>query len=75
LALWRFVHTKGDEAMTKDVKSAVQSVRRSGLELVPRRKRTGKLATERDFAKLDWKPWKHLRPSESPSISRDDGDS
>jgi hypothetical protein len=59
--------------MSKDVKSALQSIRRSGLELVPRRRRAGKLATERDFAKLDWKPWKHppdLSPSE-PLPSRE----
>jgi hypothetical protein len=30
----------------------------SGLELVPRKKRRGRLATARDVAKLDWKPWK-----------------
>jgi hypothetical protein len=67
LALWHLSTTRKDEAMLKDVNSAVKSVRCSGLELVPRRKRTGKLATERDFAKLDWKPWKHppdLSPSE-----------
>jgi hypothetical protein len=40
-------------------KSTVQSVRRSGLELVPCGKPKGKLASARDFAKLNWKPWKH----------------
>jgi hypothetical protein len=42
--------------MTKH--SAVLAVKRSGFELVPKRKTRGKLATERDFAKIDWKPWK-----------------
>jgi hypothetical protein len=50
--------------MTQKEDSSVLSVRRSGLELVPRRKRSGRLATKRDYAKLDWKPWKR-----SPDMS------
>jgi hypothetical protein len=41
--------------------SAVSAVKRSGFELVTTKesgKGNGKLATERDFAKIDWKPWK-----------------
>ena len=34
------------------------SVVQSGFELVPKRKARGKIATERDFAKADWEPWK-----------------
>jgi hypothetical protein len=44
--------------MTRQVKSKVSAVRHSGLELVPRAKPKGKLATARDVAKLDWSPWK-----------------
>jgi hypothetical protein len=36
-------------------------VRHSGFELVAKRPRKGKLATEADIAKLDWKPWKQPR--------------
>jgi hypothetical protein len=38
--------------------SAVSKVKQSGFELVPKRKPRGNLATERDYAKIDWKPWK-----------------
>jgi len=38
--------------------SAISRVPRSGLELVPKRKPRGKLATQHDYAKIDWKPWK-----------------
>jgi hypothetical protein len=44
--------------MTLQTQSAIRSVRRSGLELIPERKRRGKLATAKDLAKVDWKPWK-----------------
>jgi hypothetical protein len=44
--------------------SKVSAVRLSGLELVPRAKLKGKLATARDVAKLNWKPWKR-----SPDMS------
>jgi hypothetical protein len=43
--------------LTKNPRSAVSSIRRSGYELVPRRKRRGKLATYRDIAKMDFRPW------------------
>jgi hypothetical protein len=39
--------------------SAVQSVRRSGLKLVPQGKCIGRLASAKDLAKMNWKPWKH----------------
>ncbi len=45
--------------MTKH--SAVAAVKKSGFKLVPTKesgKGKGKLATERDYAKIDWKPWK-----------------
>jgi hypothetical protein len=48
-------------------RSAVSSVVSSGFELVPKRKSRGKLATERDFAKVDFKPWtrdKGMGPTE-----------
>jgi hypothetical protein len=44
--------------MTQQPQSAIKSVRRSGLELIPQIKRRGKLATAKNLAKLDWKPWK-----------------
>jgi hypothetical protein len=48
-------------------RSAVSAVIHSGLELIPKRPRKGKLATLDDFAAIDWKPWKRpkeLRPGE-----------
>jgi hypothetical protein len=39
-------------------RSAVSRVRRSGLELVRRKPRKGKLASERDYARMKFKPWK-----------------
>jgi hypothetical protein len=49
--------------------SAVTAIQQSGFELVPKRKTRGKLATERDLAKLTWTPWKpeedgKLQPSD-----------
>lgn len=45
-------------AMSKHCrKSRVSTVKDSGYELVRRSKPTGKLATMRDYAKIDWKPW------------------
>ena len=38
--------------------SRVSEVQRCGLDLVPTRKRSGKPATMRDYAKIDFKPWK-----------------
>jgi hypothetical protein len=38
--------------------SATSKVKKSGLDLVPTRKSRGKLATMRDYAKIDFKPWK-----------------
>jgi hypothetical protein len=38
-------------------RSAVSDVLLSGYDLKKRRKPTGKLATMRDYAKMDWKPW------------------
>jgi len=38
-------------------RSGVHSVRLSGYDLVPTRKRTGKPATTHDYAKVAWKPW------------------
>jgi hypothetical protein len=38
--------------------SAVSQVQKCGLDLVPTRKSRGKLATMRDYAKIDFKPWK-----------------
>jgi hypothetical protein len=37
--------------------SAVSQIEKSGLELVPIRKNRGKLATMRDYAKIDFEPW------------------
>jgi hypothetical protein len=48
--------------MTKH--SAVAAVKKSGFELVQTKesgKGKGKLATERDYAKIDWKPWKRVK--------------
>jgi hypothetical protein len=42
---------------TTTSRSAISTVKHSGFDLVPRRKRTGKRLTERDFAKQDWEPW------------------
>jgi hypothetical protein len=39
-------------------KSAVWSAHESGLELVPKRPRKGKLASAHDYAKVDFKPWR-----------------
>jgi hypothetical protein len=47
--------------------SAVSRVQKSGFDLVPSRKRRGKSAKLRDFAKIDWKPWRRtpdMRPTE-----------
>jgi hypothetical protein len=52
--------------MTLQTHSAIESVVRSDWELVPRRKRKGKLASARDLAKLDWQPWEH-HPKAPPS--------
>jgi hypothetical protein len=41
--------------------SAVSRVPKSGFDLVPTRKRRGKAAKFRDFAKIDWKPWRRTR--------------
>src|SRR5258705_8929559 len=43
---------------TKRKLSAVSNVKKSGLDLVPTRKSRGKPATMRDYAKIDFKPWK-----------------
>jgi hypothetical protein len=37
--------------------SAIARAHNSGLELVPQRKRKGKRATIRDYAKIDFNPW------------------
>ena len=39
-------------------KSAISSVEKSGFDLVPTRKLRGKPATMRDYARIDFKPWK-----------------
>jgi hypothetical protein len=47
--------------------SAVSRVQKSGFDLVPSRKRRCKSAKLRDFAKIDWKPWRRtpdMRPTE-----------
>jgi hypothetical protein len=38
--------------------SAVSHIQKSGLDLVPVRKGSGKVATMRNYAKIDFKPWK-----------------
>jgi hypothetical protein len=45
--------------------SAVSRVPKSGFDLVPTRKRRGKAAKFRDFAKIDWKPWRRTRDNEA----------
>src|SRR5258708_3762081 len=47
--------------------TAVSRLPKSGFDLVPTRKRRGKSAKLRDFAKIDWKPWRRsrdMRPTE-----------
>jgi len=46
-------------------KSLIGTVKHSGYELVRKRKPTRKLATMRDYAKIDFKPWK---PDESGQL-------
>jgi hypothetical protein len=46
-------------------KCAVDAVPLSGLELVPRRKHRGKIATARDCSKMDFEPW-HRTPDMQP---------
>src|SRR5258706_10981657 len=41
--------------------TAVSRLPKSGFDLVPTRKRRGKSAKLRDFAKIDWKPWRRSR--------------
>jgi hypothetical protein len=51
----------------KPKRSAVSRVLKSGFELVPVRKRSGKPAPIRAFAKVDWRPWRRtadMRPTE-----------
>jgi hypothetical protein len=51
----------------KPKRSAVSRVLKSGFELVPVKKRSGKPASIRAFAKIDWKPWRRtpdMRPTE-----------
>ncbi len=51
----------------KPKSSAVSRVQKSGFDLVPSRKRRGKSAKLRDFAKIDWKPWRRtldMKPTE-----------
>ena len=43
--------------LSKTHHSAVSSVQMTGLELVRKRKPRGKLATMRDYSKIDFKPW------------------
>ena len=52
---------------TASKNSAVSRVPKSGFDLVPTKKRRGKSAKLRDFAKIDWKPWRrapNMRPTE-----------
>ena len=48
--------------MTK--RRAVSQVKQSGYEVVPLRPSRGKLATNRDYAKLTWEPWKAEKDGE-----------
>jgi len=59
------VHSTQRRTASKN--SAVSRVRKSGFDLVPTKKRRGKSAKLRDFAKIDWKPWRRtpgMRPTE-----------
>jgi hypothetical protein len=42
----------------KPKRSAVSAVPKSGFDIVRSRIPRGKLATMRDYAKIDWKPWR-----------------
>ena len=45
------------KAKRKARASAIRSIYKSGLELVPKRRCKGKSASTRDYAKVNFKPW------------------